>query len=77
LTDEERTAFEHVQANRGTLAWDLFDQNFDNDLDESPHWQYHEPQSVMGRLRAHGLLVEVKVEGKLLVSIPVELRKNH
>jgi Flp pilus assembly protein TadD len=74
LSPEERKAFEHVRANGGTLAWDLFDQDFDNDLDESPYWQYHEPESVMGRLRAHGLLVEVRVEGKLLVSIPVELR---
>jgi hypothetical protein len=29
----------------------------------------------MGRLRAHGLLVEVTVEEKLLLSIPVELRQ--
>jgi hypothetical protein len=58
------------------LDWDLFDQKFGNDLDESPYWHYHEPETVMGRLRAHGLLVEVKVEGKLLVSIPVELRQS-
>jgi len=30
----------------------------------------------MGRLRVHGLLVEVTVAGKLLVSIPVELRRQ-
>jgi Flp pilus assembly protein TadD len=75
LTEEERTAFEHVWANGGTLDWDLFDQKFDNDLDESPYWHYHEPETVMGRLRAHGLLVEVTVEEKLLLSIPVELRQ--
>jgi tetratricopeptide (TPR) repeat protein len=76
LARPERAAFEHVQANGGTLAWDLFDQKFGNDLDESPYWHYHEPESVMGRLRVHGLLVEVTVAGKLLVSIPVELRRQ-
>jgi hypothetical protein len=33
ISDEERTPFVHVQANGGTLAWDLFDQDFGNDLD--------------------------------------------
>lgn len=74
LTPEERTAFEYVQENGGTLEWDLFDQEFGNDLDDSPYWNYHEPESVMGRLRSHGLLVEVTVEDNVLVSIPVELR---
>jgi tetratricopeptide (TPR) repeat protein len=76
LTPEERTAFELVQANGGTLPWEIFDQKFGNDLKESPSWQYHEPESVMGRLRAHGLLFEVKVEEKLLLIIPIELRKQ-
>jgi len=75
LAPEEKAAFERVRGNGGTLAWEVFDQEFGNDMDESPYWQYHEPETVMGRLRAHGLLVEVKVEGELLVSIPVELRK--
>jgi hypothetical protein len=76
LSHEERTAFELVQANGGTLDWETFNQKFGNDLEESPYWQYHEPKSVLGRLRAHALLFEVKVEGKLLVSIPIELRKQ-
>lgn len=74
LTDDERGAFEHVRAQGGTLAWDEFDRKYGNDQDESPYWQYHDPETVMGRLRAHGLLVEVTVEGELLVSIPEELR---
>jgi hypothetical protein len=76
LSSEERTAFELVRANGGILDWETFDRKFGNDLEESPYWQYHEPHSVMGHLRAHGLLVEVMVEGKLLVSIPVELRQQ-
>ncbi len=74
LTSEEKKAFDRVLAHGGTLAWEAFDQEFGNDLDESPYWQYHVLQTVMGRLRAHGLLVEVTVEGKRLVSIPVEWR---
>lgn len=76
LTPEVRAAFEAVRANGGTMDWDQFAQQFGDDLDDSPHWQYHKPQTVMGRLRAHGLLVEVTVEGRLLVSIPAELRKQ-
>lgn len=44
--------------------------------DETSYRQYHEPQAVIGRLRAHGLLIEAAVDEKLPVSIPVALRKQ-
>ena len=76
LAAEERGAFEQVLENGGTMDWNLFDRKFGNDLDESPYWHYHEPNTIMGRLRSHGLLIEVTVDRKLLISIPMELRKR-
>jgi Flp pilus assembly protein TadD len=75
LSPEEKAAFDFVLQKGGTAAWSVFAKKFGDDMDESPHWQYHEPETVMGRLRAHGLLVEVTVGGKLLISIPAELRE--
>lgn len=33
------------------MAWDNFDKQSGNDLDENPDWQYGEPATIMGRLR--------------------------
>ena len=52
------------------MPWDDFDAAYDNDLDESRYWQWHEPETVMGRLRMCGLLVEAKVDGELLDRHP-------
>jgi tetratricopeptide (TPR) repeat protein len=75
LSPEEKLAFERVLSSGGFMAWDGFAQEFGEDMEESPYWNYKEPKTVMGRLRAHGLLVEATVDGKLLVCIPMELRK--
>ena len=75
LEDSERAALHEVLDRGGTMPWAELDARYGNDLDESPYWNYHEPETVMGRLRLHGLLVETTVEGELLVAVPVELRK--
>ena len=75
LTDEERTALHQVVADGGHTAWQDFDADYGNDLEESPYWNWHEPQTVMGRLRLRGLLVETTVDGELLVTVPQELRQ--
>jgi Flp pilus assembly protein TadD len=74
LASDERDAFELVLAEGGSMPWDAFAEAFDDDLEESPHWQYHRPETVMGRLRAHGLLVEATIDDQLIISIPRELR---
>ena len=74
LSDEEREALRQVMAGGGTMAWAEFDRRYGNDLEESPYWQYHTPQTLMGQLRLHGLLVEAKVGDELLIVVPVELR---
>ena len=75
LTDQEREALRQVMAGGGVMAWAEFERRYGNDLEESPYWQYHTPETVMGRLRLRGLLVEATVDGELLLAAPAELRQ--
>jgi tetratricopeptide (TPR) repeat protein len=74
LDEEERAALRRVMAHGGHLPWSEFDAEYGNDLEESPYWQWHVPETTMGRLRYHGLLVEATVDGELLIVVPLELR---
>jgi Flp pilus assembly protein TadD len=74
LTSEDKTAFHQVLDNGGHMDWDAFDAVYGNDLEESSYWFHNPPKTVMGRLRAHGLLVEASVEDKFFVCVPIELR---
>jgi tetratricopeptide (TPR) repeat protein len=75
LSDEEHAALRQVLAHGGHMAWQEFDAGYGNDLEESRYWQYHVPETTMGRLRLRGLLVESTVDGELLVTVPSELRQ--
>ncbi|MGD1994950.1 MAG: tetratricopeptide repeat protein, partial [Anaerolineae bacterium] len=74
LDEEEGDALREVLARGGHMPWQAFDEAYGNDLDESRYWNWHEPETTMGRLRLHGLLVEAMVEGELVVAVPRELR---
>jgi tetratricopeptide (TPR) repeat protein len=74
LTDEERGALRQVLARSGDMPWQEFAVKYGDDLEESPYWEYHEPETIMGRLRLRGLIVEADVDGDLLITIPSELR---
>jgi tetratricopeptide (TPR) repeat protein len=75
LSDEELAALRDVMAHGGHMQWDAFDAQYGNDLDESRYWQWHEPETIMGRLRLHGLLVEATVDETLWLVVPTDLRK--
>jgi Tfp pilus assembly protein PilF len=75
LSDTEREALRQVLAGGGYMDWQEFDTRYGNDLEESPYWQYHTPESMMGRLRLRGLLAEATLDKRLLVVIPLELRQ--
>ncbi|MBN1812828.1 MAG: hypothetical protein JXA14_13415 [Anaerolineae bacterium] len=75
LSDDVRTALQHVLDQSGTMPWADFDAAYDNDLDESPYWNWHEPESVMGNLRARGLLAEATIDGEMIITIPTDLRQ--
>jgi len=76
LSEEEREAVCAVLERGGAMAWEAFDTRFGNDLDESRHWEYHTPETTMGWLRLHGLLVEATVDGELYVVVPLDLRED-
>ncbi len=76
LSNDARTALQHVLDQSGAMPWADFDATYDNDLDESPDWNWHEPESVMGSLRARGLLAEATVDGEMIVTIPTDLRQT-
>jgi Flp pilus assembly protein TadD len=75
LNEGERTALRCVLAQGSQMPWTDFDAQFGNDLEESAYWQWHEPETTMGRLRQRGLLVETTVDAELLLAIPLELRQ--
>jgi len=75
LSEEERQALRDVLEAGGTMDWEKFTGRYGDDLDESPYWDYHEPETVMGRLRMLGLLSEGTVDDRLIVLIPYELRE--
>ncbi|MCP4535579.1 MAG: tetratricopeptide repeat protein [Chloroflexi bacterium] len=74
LNDDDRTALRQMLANGGTMPWKDFDTRYGNDLEDSPYWNYHVPETTMGKLRLRGLLAEATVNRELLVTIPSELR---
>jgi tetratricopeptide (TPR) repeat protein len=74
LGGDEQTALRQVLALKGTMPWQDFDARFGNDLQASPYWQWHTPETIMGRLRERGLLVEATVSGTLQVVVPADLR---
>ncbi|HUV88698.1 MAG TPA: hypothetical protein VMY80_03520, partial [Anaerolineae bacterium] len=55
--------------------WQDFEARYGSDLEESPYWEWHAPETTMGRLRGRGLLAETTVDGELRVVVPVELRE--
>jgi hypothetical protein len=74
LGEKEQDALRHVLTGGGWMRWEDFDAAYGNDLEESRYWNFHVPETAMGRLRMRGLLVETTVDGELRVAIPVDLR---
>ncbi len=75
LEADERRALRDVLDAGGILPWDEFTARYGNDLEDSQDWYYALPQTLMGRLRLHGLLSDGTVEGQRVVLIPQELRE--
>jgi tetratricopeptide (TPR) repeat protein len=73
---EERSALQTVLENGGSMPWEAFNARYGNDLEESRHWNWHTPETTMGQLRFHGLLVETTVDDQLYVAAPTDLRDD-
>ncbi len=71
---EERRALQQVLSADGALAWEAFAQAFDDDWSEGESWGIAHSESIMGRLRALGVLVESEDKEGVWLSVPQELR---
>jgi len=76
LDDEERSALRWVLDGGGFRLWLEFAQRFGDDMDESPHWQWHEPVSLPGRLKRTGLLHVGTLNGATVAFIPADIREQ-
>lgn len=74
LRGKDRRALRAVLKAGGWMHWKHFRVEHGDDLNESPYWQWHEPNTVPGVLRMHGLLAIGTHEEQVIVVIPEELR---
>jgi tetratricopeptide (TPR) repeat protein len=76
LSDAEQNAARWVMENNGARGWQAFTDKNGDDADESPYWNYHEPKSVIGRLRRAGILGLGTLNNEPVVFMPVEIRNS-
>lgn len=76
LDKSEREASQWVLENNGVRNWQEFTDKYGDDADESPYWNYHEPKSVIGRLRRAGILALGTLNDEQVVFMPVEIRSS-
>ncbi len=76
LPAEAADALQWTLENDGVRSWREFTERYGDDLQESPHWNYHEPESVMGRLRFTGLLAKGTLDNKQVLFIPADVRET-
>ena len=76
LDNPERTALRDLLDRDGVMVRQAFTELHGDDSEESPYLEYHatKMESVMGRLRAHGLLFSGTAGDEVIVTIPREIR---
>lgn len=74
LEHNERLALLDLMFKGSLMPWEEFVEKHGGDLEESPYWNWHPPKTVIGRLKARGLIAEGSYEGRDLILIPCELR---
>jgi Flp pilus assembly protein TadD len=74
LETEERKALRWILEAGGWRSWQGFIEMFGDDMDESPSWEHHEPETVPGRLKRMGLLTAGTCEGEHVAFIASDLR---
>jgi tetratricopeptide (TPR) repeat protein len=76
LTDDELSALAEVLEQGGIMPYHVFLERYGDETMESPHWQYHTPETVAGRLQMFGLLVVGTLEDEEVLLIPADLRPH-
>lgn len=74
LNAAEQNALRWVLENDGVRGWKDFTEKFGDDSGESPDWNYHQPASIIGRLRQSGFLALGTLNDEQVVFMPVEIR---
>jgi len=74
FSDKEIEALQWVLGSGGWCALKDFAQKYGSDLEESPFWKYHKPQTILGRLKRAALLFTGTVDDQRTVLIPGDLR---
>jgi tetratricopeptide (TPR) repeat protein len=74
LKEKEREALIWLLEMDGIRPWMEFIRKFGDDSTESTGWNYHEPESIPGRLKMIGLLFTGEIDGQQVAFIPADLR---
>ena len=74
LSQKEWFALLDLLLKDGRMLWDEFSEKYGDDLEESVYWNWHPPETVMGRLKARGLIAEGAFNGKEWILIPRDLK---
>jgi tetratricopeptide (TPR) repeat protein len=74
LNDAEQNALRWVLENDGIRDWKDFTEKYGDDARESPDWNYHEPKTIIGRLRQSGFLALGTLNNEQVVFMPLEAR---
>ncbi|MEM3490350.1 MAG: tetratricopeptide repeat protein [Nitrososphaerota archaeon] len=70
----EKDALTDLMFKGGAMPWEEFAEKYGNDIEESIYWNWHPPETLMGRLKATGLIAEGSLNGKEWIIIPKELK---
>ena len=71
---EAQEALRFVLAQCGIVPYDEVSRKYGDDLEEYYYWYYRRPETIIGRLRLHGLLFEGGHEDEVMLAIPMEVR---
>jgi len=74
LEERERAALKWMLEKDGVCPWKEFVHKFGDDMDESTVWNYHEPESIPGRLKLSGLFYSGTLAGQQVAFIPADVR---
>jgi tetratricopeptide (TPR) repeat protein len=73
LRPEETAALREIAEAGGRMDYEAFTRAHGTDADDDPAWNIAQPQSLLGRLKCRGLLVEATVERRPSVFIPAQI----
>jgi tetratricopeptide (TPR) repeat protein len=74
LEEKEREALKWLLETDGVHSWKEFVRKYGDDLEESPYWNYNEPESIPGRLKVSGLLFTGMLDSQQVAFIPADMR---